>query len=156
MGASCPKSCISVFAKAEAGGGKQDAIEDYSEPGPKVQIFCIREGGMGEDRRPVVSDHSGGGPRQQSRGLFQVREKGARIRHAAAAVIRVHSDLEHRGVLRVCRPPGGLQKMRSRAGRKASLGVGEEDVNDDLYAISGALGAEAVVERGSRIVSDNL
>src|SRR5436190_15850839 len=69
-----PNPVFRYLRKAEAGGGKQDAIEDYSEPGPKVQIFCIREGGMGEDRRPVVSDHSGGGPRQQSRGLFQVRE----------------------------------------------------------------------------------
>ena len=120
--------------------GRQDAGQEYSEPGGEVQGFCVRAGALA--RRGVGAGAGGGGAGAgaSSGSLFGVRGAAAGVRPLAGARVRIRAAVGNAGVLRLCPASRAMSRLRSEGGGGA-LGAGEADLDAQLDAVSGHLGA---------------
>src|ERR1700674_150048 len=102
-------------------------------------------------------EHRGAGAAQERlrSGLLRLPATPSGLRSSGRAAVRVHSSLGLPGLLSVPHAAGELPALWGPGGR-SPLGQREASTNQCLYAVSRALGTEAVLERGGGIVSDFL
>src|SRR5439155_14582778 len=62
--------------------GKQDAVEDYSEPGAEIQVFRIWRSPVGRNQRRSRIGRGGLGAAEQPADMFGLQPAGAGLRHA--------------------------------------------------------------------------
>src|SRR5713226_143719 len=74
------------------------------------------------------------------------------LRSSGRAAIRVHSSVGLPGLLSVPHAAGELSALWGSGGR-SPLGQREASTDQDVHAVSGALGAQAVLEGGGGVLS---
>src|ERR1700680_23358 len=77
------------------------------------------------------------------------------LRSSGRAAVRVHSSVGVSGVLPLSHAAGELPAVWGPCGR-SPLGQREASTDQGVHAVSGALGAQAVLEGGGGVVSDFL